>query len=116
MNFVTIYYIWLKCYINLFNIVPAKMGSCRQFTVIALALNHLYYFLFTVQTSSLFSTDNIQDNLSLSDSSNACTISTGTVVRRDFECAVCKFTVDSNSNNFISPFMLFFINIFDNVL
>lgn len=103
------------------------MGSCRQFTVIALALNHLYsffekninnfyYFLFTVQTSSLFSTDNIQDNLSLSDSSNACTISTGTVVRRDFECAVCKFTVDSNSNNFISPFMLFFINIFDNVL
>ena len=30
-----------KCYINLFNIVPVEMGSSRQFSVIAMAINNL---------------------------------------------------------------------------
>lgn len=124
MNFVTIYYIWLKCYLYLCRIVAAKM---RSITPLAIAfddlysffeknIKNIYCFLFTVQTSLLSSTVTNQDILSLSDSSSACTISTGTVVRSDFECAVCKFTVDSNSNNFMSPFMLFLVNIFDNIL
>lgn len=125
MNSVTNNYIWLKCYLNLFKIVADKM---RSLTGLALALNYFYWgleknirnkfycFLFTVQTSSLSSTDTIHEILSLSDRLNAFTISTGTVVRSDFECEVCKFTVDSDSNNFIRSFLLFFINILCNIL
>ena len=78
--------------------------------------NRVYNFLFTLHTNSLFSTDTVQQSLSLSSRFKAWTISTGTVVRNDFECEVCKFTVDSNSNNFITPFLLFFVNIFNNIV
>ena len=124
MNSVTNINLWLKCYLKFYKIVADKM---RGYTVLALAINHLflfseknikkvYCFLLTVQTNSLSSTDTVQTSFSLSDNFKACTISTGTVVRKDFECEVCKFTVDSNSNNFIHSFLLFFTNIFVNIL
>ena len=126
MNSVTNKYIWFKCYLNLFKLVADKM---RGSLVLAMLLNkfnaffefkkiirNIYYFLLTVQTNSLSTTDTFHRSLSLSPKFKACTISTGTVVRSDFECDVCKFTVDSNSNNFITPFLLFFVNIFVNIV
>lgn len=126
MNSVTNKYIWFKCYLNLFKLVADRM---RGLLVLAMLLNKFnaffefkkiiknnYYFLLTVQTNSLSTTDTFHKSLSLSPKCNAWTISTGTVVRNDFECAVCKFTVDSNSNNFITPFLFFFVNIFVNIL
>ena len=124
MNSVTNIYLWLKCYLKFYKIVAVEM---RSYITVAMAINYLYLFseknlkkiycfLLTVQTNSLSSTSTFHDNLSLSDKFKACTISTGTVVRKDFECEVCRFTVDSNSNNFIHSFLLFLINIFDNIL
>ena len=126
MNSVTNKYIWFKCYLNLFKLVADRM---RGLIVLAMLLNNFnaffgfkkiirkcYYFLLTVHTNSLSMIDTFHRSLSLSPKCRAWTISTGTVVRNDFECDVCKFTVDSNSNNFITPFLLFFVNIFDNIL
>lgn len=126
MNSVTNKYIWFKCYLNLFKLVADRM---RGLIVLAMLLNNFdaffgfkkiirkcYYFLLTVHTNSLSMIDTFHKSLSLSPKCRAWTISTGTVVRNDFECDVCKFTVDSNSNNFITPFLLFFVNIFDNIL
>jgi len=126
MNSVTNKYIWFKCYLNLFKLVADRM---RSLIVLAMLLNNFnaffgfkkiirkcYYFLLTVHTNSLSMIDTFHRSLSLSPKCRAWTISTGTVVRNDFECDVCKFTVDSNSNNFITPFLLFFVNIFDNIL
>lgn len=126
MNSVTNKYIWFKCYLNLFKLVADRM---RGLIVLAMLLNNFnaffgfkkiirkcYYFLLTVHTNSLSMIDTFHRSLSLSSKCRAWTISTGTVVRNDFECDVCKFTVDSNSNNFITPFLLFFVNIFDNIL
>ena len=126
MNSVTNKYIWFKCYLNLFKLVADRM---RSLIVLAMLLNNFnaffgfkkiirkcYYFLLTVHTNSLSMIDTFHRSLSLSPKCRVWTISTGTVVRNDFECDVCKFTVDSNSNNFITPFLLFFVNIFDNIL
>ena len=124
MNLVTINNLWLKCYLKFYKIVPAEMGSNNQ---LAIALNSIYFvleknikdiycFFATLIFISLSSTYTCQRILSLSDKFKALTISTGIVVLNDLECAVCKFAVDSNSNNFIPPFMFFVINIFDNIL
>lgn len=134
MNSVTNNNLWLKYYLNIcrcyksiftnIHLVAVKM---RSLNLLAMAINYFYLFseknikkdycfLLTVQTNSLSSTDTVHANLSLSDKFKACTISTGTVVLSDFECEVCKLTVDSNSNNFIHSFLLFFINIFVNIL
>lgn len=124
MNVVTINNLWLKCYLKLFKIVPVGMGSAN---LLAIALSGIYLFLekniknfynffATLIFISLSSTYTCQRILSLSFKFNALTISTGIVVRNDRECAVCKFAVDSNSNNFIPPFMSFLINIFTNIL
>jgi len=134
MNSVTNNNLWLKYYLNIcrcckttfinIHLVADKM---RSYNLLAMAINYFYLFseknikkdycfLLTVQTNSLSSTDTVHANLSLSDKFNACTISTGTVVLNDFECEVCKLTVDSNSNNFIHSFLLFFINIYVNIL
>lgn len=125
---VTNNYIWLKCYLNLFKIVADGM---RSLNALALAINHLcsffkknikninkkiQSFLLTLITNSSSSAKIVQRSLSFSDSSNAFTISEGIVVLKDLECDACKFAVDSTSNNFIPPFMLFFINIFVNIL
>lgn len=134
MNFVTINNLWLKCYLNIcimhnraftnFHIVADKMRSLNK---LAIALNgvliildknikkfHCFFAIFIF--ISLPSTYTCQRILSLSERFNALTISTGIVVLNDLECAVCKFAVDSNSNNFIPPFMSFLLNIFDNIL
>lgn len=124
MNLVTINNLWLKCYLKFYKIVPVEMGSNNQ---LAIALNSIYFvleknikdiycFFATLIFISLSSTYTCQRILSLSDKFKALTISTGIVVLNDLECAVCKFAVDSNSNNFIPPFMFFVINIFDNIL
>ena len=125
MNLVTINNLWLKCYLKLFKLVADVMRSSK---VLAIALNgdnlflekiiKKYYncFFATLIFISLSSTNTCQRILSLSARCNALTISTGIVVRNDLECAVCKFAVDSNSNNFIPPFMYFLINIFANIL
>ena len=125
MNFVTINNLWLKCYLKFYKIVADRM---RGFNTLAIALNdiycfleknineNVYSFLATLIFMSLSSTNICQRILSLSDKFNALTISTGIVVLNDLECAVCKFAVDSSSNSFIPPFMLFLVNIYDNIL
>lgn len=121
---VTIYNIWLKCYLSFYKIVADGM---RGYDSVAIALDSFYFvleknikncycFFATLIFISFSSTYTCQRILSLSERFNALTISTGIVVLNDLECEVCKFAVDSNSNNFIPPFMLFFINIFTNIL
>lgn len=124
VQFVTYCNIWLKCYITFCNIVAdGKRGS----NVLANAIDKLWLIIFKKLKSgysffvnriiiSLFSADMVQRILSLSFKSNAFTISTGIVVLNDLEWDVCKFAVDSNSNNFIPPYLLFFVNIFVNIL
>ena len=121
---VTNNYLWLKCYLNLFKIVPRGMGSLKSlaraiakiYSVSEKNLKKFHCFLLTVIFISLSSTVIAQMILSLSDKSNAFTISTGIVVRNDLEWDVCKFAVDSNSNSSIPPYMCFFVNIFVNLL
>lgn len=123
MIVVTIINIWLKCYLKFYKIVADIMRSSNR---LAVALNgyHSYFekniknycFFATLIFMSLSSTNTCQRILSLSDKFRALTISTGIVVLNDLECEVCKFAVDSNSNNFIPPFMYFLVNIFDNIL
>ncbi len=121
---VTINYLWVKCYLKFYKIVADKMRGSQA---LAIALNKLYgvfekninrfySFLVTLIFISLSSTCTCQSILSLSFKFNALTISTGIVVLNDREWAVCKFAVDSNSNNFMPPFMYFLVNIFDNIL
>ena len=124
MNLVTINNIWLKCYLKFYKIVPAEMGGLNRLAValdsvkfvLGKIIKKFYCFFAIFIFISFSSTYTCQRILSLSERCNALTISTGIVVLNDFEWAVCKFAVDSNSNNFIPPFMLFFINIFDNIL
>lgn len=124
MIVVTIINLWLKCYLKFYKIVADKMRSSNT---LAVAINSIYLvleknikkdycFFATLIFMSLSSTNTCQSILSLSDKFNALTISTGIVVRNDRECDVCKFAVDSNSNNFIPPFMSFLVNIYDNIL
>lgn len=135
MNVVTINDIWFKCYLKFcicLNMILQNSkivaDGMRGLHRIAIALNKLYgviskkinkkiYSFFAIFIFiSLSSTYTCQRILSLSVRFKALTISTGIVVRNDFEWAVCKFAVDSNSNNFIPPFMYFLVNIFDNIL
>lgn len=125
MIFVTINNIWLKCYLNFNKIVADGMRSLNS---LAVALNgiysfleknineNVYSFLSTLTTNSSSSASIVQSNVSFTDKFNALTISEGIVVLKDFECDACRFAVDSTSNNFIPPFMFFFINIYDNIL
>lgn len=122
---VTINNLWLKCYLKFYKIVPVKMGG---YNTLAIALNKLngvlikkfnkkiYSFFATLITNSSSSAKIVQEILSFSDKFNALTTSVGIVVLKDLECDACKLAVDSTSNNFIPPFMFFFINIFVNML
>ncbi len=124
MNFVTINYLWLKCYLKFYKIVPVEMGS---YNILAIALNDIklvleknikvnHSFFETLITNSSSSAKIVQHILSLTDKFNAFTTSVGMVVLKDLECCACKFAVDSTSNNFIPPFMFFFVYILVNIL
>lgn len=124
MNSVTNKYIWFKCYLNLFKLVADGMRGLQSFSE---CFKCLLLFLFkkiiknynsflTVIDSSLSTVVTSQDNLSLSESSSIPTICEGMVVLNDFDFGFCNITLDFTSNNFITPFLLFFINIFDNIL
>ena len=127
MSSVTYCNIWLKCYITFCDIV-ADGKRCSN--VLARAINFLYTvfenikkiknrcysFFLMVTTSSFSSADTIHFILSFTDRSNVFTISPGIVVLSDLECDACRFAVDSTSNNFIPPFLLFFVYIFVNIL
>ncbi len=122
---VTINNLWLKCYLKFYKIVADRM---RGLYVLAIALNKFYgvlikkinkktySFLATLITNLSSSAKIVQEILSFSDKFNALTTSVGIVVLKDLECDACKLAVDSTSNNFIPPFMYFFINIFVNML
>lgn len=121
---VTNNYIWLKCYLNLFKIVADGMRSSKvlarairnQYSFFKKNLNENVYSFLMLMMMLLSSAFTSQDNLSSLVNSNIPTISDGIVVRNDFERGFCCITFDLTSNNFIPPFMLFFINIFDNIL
>ena len=121
---VTNNYIWLKCYLNLFKIVADGMRSSNvlarairnQYSFFKKNLNENVYSFLMLMMMLLSSAFTSQDNLSSLVNSNIPTISDGIVVRNDFERGYCCITFDLTSNNFIPPFMLFFINIFDNIL
>lgn len=122
---VTIYYIWWKCYLNIYKIVADGMRSGGWLAVaidIYLAYSkknineYFYSFFSTLTTISSFSAKIVQHIVSLTDNFNALTISVGIVVLKDFECFDCKFAVDSTSNNFIPPFMYLIVNIYVNIL
>ena len=127
MTYVTYCNIWLKCYINFLYIVA---DGKRCFNVLARAIDILYTvfdnikkierncysFFLMVTTSSSSSADTTHLILSFTDKSSVFTISPGIVVLSDFECDACRFAVDSTSNNFIPPFLLFLVYIFVNIL
>lgn len=131
---VTINNLWLKCYLNIcimhnraftnFHIVADKM---RSLNIIAIALNGKYFFFekklnenvysfLMLMIMLLSSALTSQVNLSSLVNSKIPAISEGIVVRNDFERGFCCITFDLTSNNFIPPFLLFFINIYDNIL
>ena len=125
MFVVTITNLWLKSYLSFVKWVADKM---RSLNTLAIALNRfmlffykkinekVYSFLETLITNSSSSAKIVQEILSFSDKFNALTTSVGIVVLKDLECDACKLAVDSTSNNFIPPFLLFFINIYVNIL
>ena len=125
MFVVTITNLWLKSYLSFVKLVADKM---RSLNTLAIALNRfmlffykkinekVYSFLETLITNSSSSAKIVQEILSFSDKFNALTTSVGIVVLKDLECDACKLAVDSTSNNFIPPFLLFLINIYVNIL
>ena len=125
MFVVTITNLWLKSYLSFVKWVADKM---RSLNTLAIALNRfmlffykktnekVYSFLETLITNSSSSAKIVQEILSFSDKFNALTTSVGIVVLKDLECDACKLAVDSTSNNFIPPFLLFLINIYVNIL
>ena len=125
MFVVTITNLWLKSYLSFVKWVADKM---RSLNILAIALNRfmlffykkinekVYSFLETLITNSSSSAKIVQEILSFSDKFNALTTSVGIVVLKDLECDACKLAVDSTSNNFIPPFLLFLINIYVNIL
>ncbi len=127
MSFVTYVIFWLKCYINFLYIVA---GEKRGSNVLANAIDNFYnaifeknikkiisfYSFFKVTMISSFWDCTSQANLSVFFNSNIPTISEGMVVLNDFDLGFCCITLDLTSNNFIPPYLLFFINIFDNIL
>lgn len=124
MNSVTNKYIWFKCYLNLFKLVADGMRGLKSFSgsfkclllfFVKKLRNDGYCFLIFTEIS-LLSVVTSHANLSLSSSSSIPTISDGIVVRNDLDFGFCNITLDFTSNNFMTPFMLFFINIFDNIL
>ena len=125
MNSVTNKYIWFKCYLNLFKLVAGGMRGlqsisdsfkCLLLFFVKKLINDGYYCFLIFTEISLLSVVTSQVNLSLSSSSRIPTISEGMVVLNDLDLGFCNITLDFTSNNFITPFMLFFINIFDNIL
>lgn len=135
MNSVTNKYIWLKCYLNLclfvkqnlhkYELVADGMRGLQSisdsfkclllFFVKKLRNDDSYCFLIFTEIS-LLSVVTSQDNLSLSSSSRIPAISEGMVVLSDLDFGFCNITFDFTSNNFITPFMLFLVNIFVNIL
>ena len=125
MFVVTITNLWLKSYLSFVKWVADKM---RSLNTLAIALNRfmlffykkinekVYSFLETLITNSSSSAKIVQEILSFSDKFNALTTSVGIVVLKYLECDACKLAVDSTSNNFIPPFLLFLINIYVNIL
>lgn len=127
MTYVTYCNIWLKCYITFCDIVA---DGKRGFNVLARALDifltvfenikkierNCYSFFLMVTTSSSSSAETTHCILSFTDKFNVFTISPGIVVLNDLECDACRFAVDSTSNNFIPPFLLFLVYIFVNIL
>ncbi len=130
MSFVTYYNFWLKCYINLFNCDYIVADGKRGSNVLAVAIldfgNFIFknikkikdfiysFFIVTTILSSWELTS--QSSLLLFDMPKIPTISEGMVVLNDFELGFCWITFDFTSNNFIPPFLLFFVNIFVNIL
>ncbi len=121
MNCVVKFNICLKCYITFWYIVADKK---RGLSRLAIAINdynnilrkkYKYYsscFLDIVMTILSSFEDIVQTILSLSCKCKALTISTGTVVLKDLEFGVCRFTVDSELNfKFIHLFLFFITNI-----
>lgn len=124
MNSVTNYYIWLKCYLNLFKLVADGM---RSYNVLAIALNDFYkvskkniietvYPFLMLIIMSLSSADTSHFSWSSVVNSKIPAISEGIVVLNDFERGFCCITLDFTSNNFIHSFLSFVINIFVNIL
>ena len=128
MNSVTNKYIWFKCYLKLFKLVADGMRGIQSISdsfkcLLLVFLNFIkklindddYCFL-SLTVISLLLVETSHANLSLSSSSRIPTISDGMVVLNDLDFGFCNITFDFTSNNFISPFMLFLVNIFDNIL
>ena len=121
---VTNKYIWLKCYLNFNKIVADGMRSFKRvsdsfsilISIFQKKLNENVYSFLMLMMILLSSALTVQDNLSSLVNSKIPTISDGIVVRNDLERGFCCMTFDLTSNNFIPPFLLFFINIFDNIL
>lgn len=121
---VTNSYIWLKCYLSFYKIVADGMRSSKvlarairnEYLFLIKKLNENVYSFFKFTTMLLSSALTSQHNRSSLVNSKIPTISEGIVVRNDFERGFCCITFDLTSNNFIPPFLLFFINIFDNIL
>ena len=135
MNSVTNKYIWLKCYLNLCLFVKQYLHKselvadgmrglqsisdsvkCLLLFFVKKLLNDDSYCFLSLTVISLFSVETSHANLSLSSSSSIPTISDGMVVLNDLDFGFCNITLDFTSNNFITPFMLFLVNIFDNIL
>ena len=121
---VTINNLWLKCYLKFYKIVAEGMRSSKllarairdEYLFLIKKLNENVYSFFKFTIMLLSSALTSQHNLSSLVNSKIPTISEGIVVRNDLERGFCCITFDLTSNNFIPPFMLFFINIFDNIL
>lgn len=130
MSFVTYFNIWLKCYINLFNCYYIVADGKRSSNVLANAIvsydifvlknikkiKDFVYSFFTVTTILSSCEFTSQESLLLFDSSKIPAISEGMVVLNDFDFGFCCITFDVTLNNFIPPFLLFFVNIFVNIL
>ena len=130
MQFVTYCNIWLKCYLKLFNYFMIVADGKRSSNVLVNTIGNFYklifeknikelknfYSFFKVTIISLFWDWTSQDNLSVFCNSSIPTISEGMVVLNDLDRGFCCITLDLTSNNFIPPYILFFINIFDNIL
>lgn len=122
---VTKYTIWLKNYLNLsYDKINSPTQSRGDLTTLARAINNLklilkfkkkykkIHSLITDITGLLFSTLTIHFNLSLFFKFIIPAISDGIVVLKDFERGFCLMILDSTSNNFMTSFLSFLVNIF----
>ena len=102
MNYVTQNNIYFKNYLNLFEIVPERMGGTQELAIAiydyCAFLEKNTYFLLTVITNSSFFVATSHTSLSLSSKLRFLTISIGSVVLNELELGLCIFTLDSNLN------------------